>query len=157
MERQTLFNVLFKDKFKSKKNGLIPDNVPADLRNIHLDGMELGKSNLSSANLSSAFLSGANLSSANLVCANFADANLLGADLSKSTFIGTNFSRANLDNANFQEAELKHVIWENVNTIRGADFRGAKILGKPIKRDDIPKNKGEYYADWNPPPKKEEK
>ena len=161
MERQTLFNVLFKDKFKSKKNGLIPDNVPADLRNIHLDEMELGKSNLSganlfSANLSGAFLSGANLSSANLVCANLTGANLLGADLSKSIFIGTNLSRANLEDANFQGAELKRVIWENINTIRGADFRGATILGKPIKRDDIPDNKGEYYANWNPPPEKEE-
>ena len=161
MERHTLFNILFKDKFKSKENGLIPDNAPADLQHIHLDGMELAKSNLSNANLFNANLSGAflmyaNLSNANLLKAILSKAQLIGADFSKAILFGADLSDANLENANFQGAELKDAKLKNAFSIKGADFRGATIHGNLISQQDLPKDKGEYYADWNPPPKKEE-
>ena len=161
MERHTLFNILFKDKFKSKENGLIPDNAPADLQHIHLDGMELAKSNLSNANLfnanlSGAFLMDANLSDAKLIKAILSGAYLIGTDCSKAILFGADLSGANLESVNFQGAELKSAKLKNAFSIKGADFRGATILGKPIERDDIPEDKGEYYANWNPPPKKEE-
>ena len=161
MERQTLFNILFKDKFKSEGNGLIPDNVPADLRNVHLDEMELSRSNLSganlfSANLSGAFLMYANLSSANLFKTILSNAYLIDADFSKAILFGADLSGANLENSNFQGAELQDAKLKNAISVKGADFRRATILGKPITKDDLPVDKGEYYAEWNPPPKKEE-
>ena len=161
MERHTLFNILFKDKFKSKGNGLIPDDVPADLQHVHLDEMELSHANLSNANLFNANLSGASLIDANLSDAKFikailSGAYLIGTDCSKAIFFGADLSDANLESVNFQGAELKSAKLKNAFSIKGADFRGATILGMPIKRDDIPDNKGEYYANWNPPPEKQE-
>ena len=175
-ERQTLFDILFKEKFKSKENGLIPDNIPADLQRAHLDHMDLTNSNLSGANLSSANLSGSNLSGANLTNANLTvahlndtyllhadllDANLSNSDLSGSDFWRTNLSGAdlsdaNLSNSDLRRTQLKNAKWQNVYSLEKADFRGAKIGNRPITKDDIPEDKGEYYADWNSPPEKEE-
>ena len=156
MERQTLFNILFKDKFKSKGNGLIPDNVSADLQHVHLDNMYLRESNLSGANLFNA-----NLSSAFLFRANLSNADLLKANLSKATLFGADFSDADLSLADLSDSSLKMTQLKNANlmevsSIKQADFRGAKIGDLPITKDDIPVDKGEYYADWNPPPEKEE-
>ena len=107
MARQTLFDILFKGKFKSNddmKSGLVHDEVKADLRNV--------------------------------------------------CFTDIDFSDANLSEVDFRKAEFNNVNLDKIHSVKGADFRGAKILGMPIKRDDIPDNKGEYYANWNPPPEK---
>ena len=120
-ERQTLFNILFKDKFRSNKNELILDNVSIDLQKTRLDNMDLTDSNLSGVNLSRADL-----------------------------------SRVDLSGADFRNAQLKDANLMEVNSIEKADFSGAKIGDRPITKDDIPADKGEYYADWNSPPKKEE-
>ena len=107
-ESQTLFDVLFKEKFKSKekRGGLISDDIPANLRKINLTGIDV--------------------------------------------------SGANLSNTDFREAQLKDVKFDDVHTIASADFRGATIGDRPITKDDLPPDKGKYYAEWNPPPEKEE-
>ena len=261
IESKTLFDILFKDKFKSKENGLISDNITVDLQQIHLDNMDLSDSNLSGANLSGANLSGANLSNANLSGANLLNtvlsnaklfrtnllnARLLGANLSNAHLWHTNFSRAHLSradlsnahlsganlsnarllhanlsnaylsranlsrayfvnadfsnarilnvdlsgadlsnadlsntnllntnlsnanlwiadlsdanlwyadlsSANLQGAQLKNANLMEVRSIEKADFREARIGDRTITKNDIPEDKGEYYADWNPP------
>ena len=205
-ERQTLFDILFKDKFKSNNNGIMSYNFPVDLQRISLDKMNLSYANLTftnltnsnftnsnlsnanltdadltNANLSGAYLSGTNLiftnltfanlsnvylsnvnltqaylSYANLSDANFTDANLTDAYLTEANFIDTDLSGADLTRANLQNTQLQSTKLENVISLEGADFRGVKIGDRPITKDDIPADKGEYYADWNPPPKKEE-
>ena len=77
--------------------------------------------------------------------------NLQNARLTKM-----DLSNMNLSNANLQEIQLKDVKLQDVHSIEKADFRGATIDDRPITKDDLPTDKGEYYADWNPPPKKEE-
>ena len=246
-ESKTLFDVLFKEKFKSKKNGLIPDHVIPNLQKIHLDNMDLVDSNLSRANLSHANLAGSNLSHTNLSHANlshanlshtnlfhanlfhadlsntdisdaeipranlshanlfhvnvsnanlfranlsradlwetnlsgarltranlsdaylfranlsgahffradFSNANLLGTDLSGAYLVHADFSNADLSWVNLQKTELENANLMEVRRIKNADFRGAKIGDRLITKDDLPADKGEYYADWNPPP-----
>ena len=206
MERQTLFDILFKEKFKNKHNSIMDNDFSADLRNIYFDKMDLSDANLSRANLSLANLlkanlfgadlsgakltrtnlSGANLTGARLLRArlsdtNLSDARLLGANLSGSLLFHTNLSganlfganlsktsstRANLSNVNLfganlsgaglRNAQLKGVDLMKVHSIEKVDFRSAKIGDRPITKDDLPTDKGEYYANWNPPPEKEE-
>ena len=85
------------------------------------------------------------------------------SDLRNVHFVGIDFSDANLSNADFREANFSQganlaVNLHNVYSLDKADFRGAKIGDISIKKEDLPPQyeKGEYYAEWNPPPKKEE-
>ena len=206
-ERQTLFDILFKDKFKSNNNGLMPGNAHADLQKINLVDIDLSRANLSNVNLAGANLAsvnlfcanlvGTNLSEANLasahlmgadltnadvstadlsgaylvatilVDANFAEAslakaNLSSADLTRADFAHTNLSGARLMHtnlfdtglwfANLSGAQLKSETLKYVRVINLANFCGVKIDNRPIERKDLPDDKGEYYADWNPPP-----
>ena len=210
-ERQTLFYILFKDKFKSNRNGLMPDDFRADLREVNLSNMILWNANLAGAYLAGANLSDAKLSDANLVEANLAYANLVGAnlldanlsgaylldaDLSGANLVGTNLSSAylsdaylsganfvganlayaylpdadlsgaylsdvdlsdaNLSGAILQRVRLKGTNLQDVDSVEKTDFREVTVDGKPISSEHIPSDKGEYYANWNPPPKKEE-
>ena len=107
-----------------------------------LDRIKSMGAGLLNANLSNADLSDANLSNANLSDANLSDANLLNADL----------LNADLSNANIQKAQLEGANLHDVYSIEQADFRGAKIGNDPITKNDIPENKGKYYADWTESP-----
>ena len=138
------------------------------------DNVKKMGANLSDVNLADAYLSGANLSKTNLSGANLSGADFSGTEhwnkehwrkeISDSEYeesdngrtMGACLSGANLSNAILQKAQLENVDFKNVLSIEKADFRGAKIGDRPITADDLPKNKGEYYADWNPPPQKKE-
>ena len=143
----------------------------ADFTSANLSGANLSEANLSGANFLNANLSNANLSNANcsnadfpianlsstsLMDTDFSEANLSGTNLSNAEFWNTNLSYADLMNANLSNIKLRGTKLKDVCSIDGADFRGAKIGDKPITKDDIPSDIGKYYADWNPPPKKEE-
>ena len=154
-------------KTKLMKGNLSNANLSyANLSNANLSGaqilcanfskttllnIQLSDANLTDTNLSGADLSGADLSGANFMVANLINADLPGADLSGADLSGTNLSSANLQKTQLKDANLMDVF-----NIQNADFRGAKIGDRPITKDDLPADKGEYYADWNPPPKKEE-
>ena len=125
-ECQTLLNILFHPKYQPVFNKFKPD-----LRRAYLAWTNLGRMSLAHANLTLA----------NLTCSDLKNTNLEGADLTRAILAG-----ANLTNVDFK----------NVHSIKGADFRQTKIGGRPITKDDLPADKGEYYADWNPPPEKEE-
>ena len=118
----------------------------ADLSNVMLGYADLSGANFYRSNISNAVLDHANLSGTALVRANLSGARLYLANLS-----GAHLSGANLSGAKLYEAQL-----QDVYTIEKANFCGAEMDNKPITKDDIPADKGEYYADWNPPPKKEE-
>ena len=133
----------------------------SDLLRPNLSGTRISLTNLSSANLLDTNLSGARISATNLSSANLSGANLSGARISHTKLLGANLSGANLldvilINTNLQGAQLKGANLMKVDDIEKADFRGAKIGDRPITKDDLPSDKGEYYADWNPPPEKEE-
>ena len=155
-ECQTLLNILFKfdDKY-------IFAEFRADMRNSYLVNTNLSYANLSEAdlshaNLSNAFFFDTDLSDAILFDADFSDAFLENANLSDANLWGASLIDADLSGANLQGTKLKDVNLMKVDSIEKADFRGATIGERPIAKDDIPTDKGEYYADWNPPPKKEE-
>ena len=167
IERQALFDVLFKDKFKPKKNGLMPDDVSVDLQKTDFAGMNLENSNLSNTNffdaylaranlanayLANAYLANANLASANLSGANLASANLTGAGLESANLSGVNLANANLSGARLRGTQLKDVDLMKILSIENADFSEAKIGHRPITKDDVPADKGHCYADWNRPP-----
>ena len=127
-ECQTLFDILFKGKFKSNsKKCLMRHNFEV--------------------NLQKAFL---NLKDIDISHSNLAYTNLSGANLSCKDLSGVDFSEANLQGAKLDNIELR-----NVRSINKADFRGAMIGNKRITREHcaehFPHNKGEYYTDWNPP------
>ena len=180
-ECQTLLNILFKPddkyvfaKFQAdlRKSYLVHTNLSdANFLNANLSYANLSKAVLWRANLSDAILVFTNLSYADLsyailpnamlVQANLSGARFVDADLSNAFFSDANLSKANLSNAvfvgtNFHGTQLKGANLMEVRSIRNANFRGAKIGDRPITKDDLPADKGEYYADWNPPPKKEE-
>ena len=142
MERQTLFSVLFKDKFKSKNNGLLSDDVLADLQNINFSYMDLSGANLSHANLTGADLSHANLSDANLSHANLTGADLSHANLSDANLSDANLTDTNLSGADLTKTQLLGANLEDVLDISQAYFHKAKIGGRSIKPDEIPKDKG---------------
>ena len=132
----------------------------ANILNVNLSDTNLVKVDLSGAilsgvdfvgkNLSGAILSGANLSNKNL-----SNAILSGVDLSNAILSGANLSGANLAGANLASVDFQKTRFnentqlKDVLSIKNADFRGAKMGDRPIRKDDIPANKGEYYANWN--------
>ena len=140
-ERQTLFDILFKDKFKSNNNGLMSDNFPADLQRINLDKMDLSNSNLSHVNLSHANLLYTDFSHANLLYANF-----FHADLSHANFSSADFSHANLvyavflntyfSDTNFSGAELLGAVFSNNRLLR-VNFSNANLKGAEIMNTDL--------------------
>ena len=156
-----LSNAYLSDANLSKTNFSRANLSDANLSDANLSDANLSDANLSSTNLSKTNFSGANLSDANLSDANlsktnFSRANLSDANLSDANLSDANLSDANLSDANLQRTQLKGTNLMKVRSIRNADFRGTKIDGRPITKNDLPADKGEYYADWNPPPKKEE-
>ena len=137
----------------------------ADFSNMDISNANLSNANLSGADLSNADISDANLSNADLADTNLSRTNILRTNLSHAGLVGTNIRDANLTDVNFsgtlllgtdfREASLNHIKLGNAD-IKKPDFRGTKVDGRPITENDIPADKGKYYADWNPPPKKEE-
>ena len=130
-ERQTLFDILFKDKFKSNNNGLMSDDFPADLQKFNLAGIDLVNANLSSTNLSAANLSNMNLSYANLSSANLEDANLANVNLYCANIVETNLSRANLAGANLEDANLTNANVSMAN-LSGVNLSDANLSGADI-------------------------
>ena len=142
-EYQTLLDVLFKSSGISIFGKFKADLHKACLMRTYLEDACFKNANLSDANFFRADLSNANLSGANLSGARLWDANLWEV----------NFSDAILQRAQLKEANLMEV-----HSIERADFRGAKIGNRSIKKEDLPPlyEKGEYYAEWNPPKKEED-
>ena len=124
----------------------------ANLSNANLSSANLSYANLWSTNLSNVSFSHANLSDAHLIHTNLSGVNFVSANLSGAYLVGANLLNATLKKANLQRTQLRNVNLMKVHSIENADFRGAKIGDKPITKDDLPVDKGEYYADWNPPP-----
>ena len=151
-ECQTLLNLLFKSNDKYVFSEFQADMCKSYLVNTNLSCADLSDANLSDANLSSVFFAHANLSNARLCNTDLSDAFLENANLSDANLWCVNLWGANLSNTNLQGAELNDVSLMTVYSIEHADFRGAKIGNRPITKDDLPVGKGEYYADWNPPP-----
>ena len=155
-EFQALLNILFKSDDKS-----VFGEFQADLRKSYLVGMDLSDAHLANARLRLADLSytklrRANFSSASLLRVVFSGAKLKQANLSDAKLRGADLSDADLMETDLQRTQLEDVNLMNVRSVEKANFCGAKIGDRPITKDDIPADKGEYYADWNPPPKKEE-
>ena len=163
-ECQTLLNVLFCPDDKSVFKGLKADLghvylaeailANADLANANLLGAYLSGANLSRANLANANLVGTNISLAIISLSNLSGANLSGANLFHSILSGSNLLGANLAHTDFWGAQLENGQLDDVRDVVEADFRGAMVDGKPISREQIPNDKGEYYADWAPLDKK---
>ena len=128
----------------------------ANLSDADLSDADLSNANLSNAKLLSAKLWDTDLSDADLSNANLWDANLWDANLSDANLSGTNLSGTNLKGANLKGTQLKNANLMEVRSIEKANFYKAKIGDRSITKDDIPTDKGEYYADWNPPPEEEE-
>ena len=150
----------------------------ADLSNAYISGADFSNAYLSGTIFSSAYLVETCFTGANLSGANFTDANLLGANFGASRYLtqdgtpgkiyepGANLSGANLSganlkhtffsDANFQKAQFKGPELKNIGRIERADFRGATVDSRPILREDLPTDRGEYYANWNPPPEKKD-
>ena len=67
--------------------------------------------------------------------------------------MGADLTDAHVENANFTDvsfiaAHLKNVDWSRVHSIEGANFLWATIGDKNISREDLPTNKGQYFAAW---------
>ena len=156
MNNSYLVNTKFVDKNLSNA-GLWKANLSeAALVRTNLSRARLLDANLSDAMFRDVNLSGANLWDANLSSALLEDVNLSGAKLFGADLSSVFFDDVDLSNANLQKTQLKNADLIKVRSIKNADFRGAKIGDRPITKDDLPADKGEYYADWNPPPEKEE-
>ena len=171
-ECQTLLNILLKPDDKS-----VFENFKVDMQNSYLVNVSFSETNVSNVNFFNANLSGASFFNTNFPGANFAKTNLSGAhflssNLSKANLSYTNLSNTRLFSVNLSDAILSDVNLSNANllgtTLRRAlflvvdlmkvrfiglaDFREAKIDGRPIAKDNLPTDKGEYYADWDQPP-----
>jgi hypothetical protein len=111
-------------------------NIPPDLGEAILDGV-----NLTGANLSGAFLNRAVLSYAKLPEANLRRANLSGADLTGANLRGAFLRRAFLVNAilggaNLSEADLSEASLNAANLI-GTDLRKATLGGADLTRANL--------------------
>ena len=139
VERQALFDVLFKGKFRGNmedERNWIPSGFSADLYKVHLAELNLSGADLSGANLAEADLSGTNLSGANLSGANLAEANLLGANLSGANLSRMNLLDADLSGVNLLGANLSGTALSDVN-LSGADLSGMKFSGVDISGEDL--------------------
>ena len=143
IERQTLFDILFKYKFKSidKKQNLMPSELSIDLRNVHFDKLDLVEANLSSVNLSGANLSGtdlsgADLSGADLSNADLSDVNLSGAKISGATLLNADLSNANLSGAKISKARLVDANLSGAD-LSGAELQRVNLSGAKLLRADL--------------------
>jgi hypothetical protein len=83
-------------EWREKNPYVIPDLVEANLIDVSLSGIDLGRADLSGANLSWTDLSRANLSRAILIDANLSGAILVEADLIRANLSGTDLSGGKL-------------------------------------------------------------
>ena len=143
-ECRTLFDILFKTKFKSNEaHSLINpnDKFEADLQNIRLVGINFSHAKLSYANLLGAELQGEKLSRdksdhekipnkefkyANFTETDLSHANLLDAILPHALFIRTNLSRAVLDDADLSGAKFRNVIFSHT-TFKGTNLSNSRL------------------------------
>jgi len=88
----------------------------ADARDANLAGAHIEDANLRSANFRGARLEGASFVRSVLEDGDLAGANLKSADL----------TGANLANVDLQETDLDGAKWESLQSVRGANVRGAK-------------------------------
>ena len=150
-EFQTLFDILFKDKFKAGEAILINHAVRPNLQRIHLPyiqalGANLSYTNLSHANLSDGIFIEANLShtrlwhakfpNALLMEANLSHADLLKADLSGASLSGANLSEADLSEAKFPKADLSGTNLSGAN-LSEANFTLADLSGTDLSGADL--------------------
>ena len=142
-ECQTLLNVLFCPDDKSVFKGFKADLGHVYLAGAFLTNADLANAKLGGTNLSCVILSGADLSGADL-----SGANLLNTTLSGANLLGANLSGADLSLADLWKAQLENDQLNRVRSVLETDFRGAMVNGKPISQEQIPNDKGKYYADW---------
>ena len=130
--------------------------MQVNLKNVYLKGANLKGVNFWASNLSGANFENVEFQHANLSFANLKNAILTGANFENTNLHYTVLRGANLENTIFIGVNFRGLEIENAHSIKGADFRWATMDGEPIAQKHLPDNKGEYYADWNPPPEKEE-
>ena len=118
----------------------------ANASNAFFSHADLVKANFKGANLTNTEFIEAYLEAANLYCANFTNANLRGADLTDARVENADFT-----NAYFIDANLKNTKFQFVHSIEKACFHFAKIGDRDILPEDLPTNKGQYFATWTTP------
>ena len=185
-ECRTLLNVLFHSRYNAGFRRFHPDLQRVYLIRANLALANFSSANLAHANLVESNLKHVSFTYANLAHADLSDANLFNAILNRATLphaklpnvileradlsdavleyanlSGVNFYRAKLSGAKLSGANLSGTKFygtqlQNVHSIEKANFCEAQIDNRPITKDDIPADKGKYYADWNQPPEKEE-
>ena len=156
LTRATMAHAKMKEALLDQANIKNADLTAASLDNAYLVAARLEDANLTGTGFNHANLTNANLTNANLDHTYFANADLTNANLTSARFMIADFMNTKLRNVNFTNTDMLHTNLHSAKNIEGADFREAKMGTKPITKDDIPTDKGEYYAKWNPPPEKEE-
>ena len=136
-ECQTLFDILFKDKFKSNNDGLMPNDFPADLQKINLSKIDPSNANLSNTNLSNANLSNANLSHTNLLRANLSNANLTRANLTRANLSSGNPLSANIGDAELRRMNLSLMTIVSLENLSGANLSGADLSDANLSDADL--------------------
>ncbi len=144
-----------------RANGLEPEAVTANVRELEMVGANMAGAHLAGARLAGRFLNNANLSGATLAGAelvgtSFAGANLTGADLSgavlrQSRFHQANLTRARLSRVDLSEARLPKVrapeadltyavlrsAWLPNADLSGADLSGADLTGADLNNSTL--------------------
>jgi uncharacterized protein YjbI with pentapeptide repeats len=134
-----------------RANGLEPEAVVANVRELemvganmvgaHLAGARLAGRFLNAANLTRATLAGADLVGTTLGGANLTDADLTGADIRKGRLHQANLTRAKLSRVNLTEARLPSVRAPGADfsdaTLRSAWLVGADLSGANLSGADL--------------------
>ena len=135
----------------------------ANLVGAEFSGAELMAAFFQNANVSNASFSHANLPKANFknanlidtkfIKANLEEANLAGANFTNADFTGANLEYARIENADFTDADFLGAYLTDANlpfvhSIEGANFLWARIRDREISPEDLPTNKGRYFAKW---------
>jgi hypothetical protein len=112
------------------------DVSSAFLQGLNLTGANLMRSDFSAADLRNSDLIGVNFTLANLHSANlrdssldhaiFANANLTDSDLAGSSLVGADLTGAFLDSADLRQADLRDVVWQRIESIKGANIAGVR-------------------------------
>lgn len=134
-----------------RDNGLEPEAVVANVRELDMVGANLAGAHFAGARLAARFLNGANLTRATLTGADLVgttfqnadltDADLTGADMRKGRLHQANLTRAKLTRVNLTDARLPRVRAREADltyaTLRGALVEGADLSGANLNGADL--------------------
>lgn len=94
---------------------------------VRIDGISLNDCDLSSSYFTNTFIHSSSAQRSEFARSKFTDCTFIGIDFSESRFYDCDINDCKFENCNFSKSNLRHVNFNNNNTIKNCNFTGSDI------------------------------